>query len=107
MDKLIAKVTKDSKLVASNPDKQYKLETDTLNFTLGAVLFQRDKWEKWQAVRYASKTLTEAEHSYNIWDKEFLGLIFGLTKWWYYVMCTKKPVLAFIDHVNLAYYWHL
>jgi hypothetical protein len=50
--------------------------------------------------------LMETECNYDIWDKEFLGLIFRLTKWQHYLMCTKEPILAFVDHANLAYYQH-
>jgi len=57
-------------------------------------------------VGYVSQTLSAPEQNYDIWDKEFLGLIFGLTKWRHHLMCTKEPVLAFVDHANLAYYRH-
>ena len=90
----------------TKPNKQFELETDALNFTLGAILFQCDEWGKRQAVGYTSRTLSVPEQNYNIWDKEFLGLIFGLTKWQHHLMCTKEPVLAFVDHANLAYYRH-
>jgi hypothetical protein len=82
------------------------METDASNFALGAILFQKDERGKRQAVGFASRMLTATERNYNIWDKEFMGLIFGLTKWQHYLMCTKEPVLAYMDHANLAYYHH-
>src|SRR6267142_2578909 len=106
LDQLIAKVTEDPKIIAPNPDKQFKLETDVSNFALGAILFQCDERGKRRAVGYVSHTLTMPEQNYDIWDKEFLGLIFRLTKWQHHLMCTKEPVLAFVDHANLAYYQH-
>jgi len=43
LDQLIAKVTEDPKIIAPNPDKQFELETNASNFTLGAILFQHNK----------------------------------------------------------------
>jgi hypothetical protein len=106
LDALITHITDDPKLVAPDPEKQYEMETDASNFTLGAILFQKDERGKRQAVSFASRTLTATERNYDIWDKEFMGLIFGLTKWRHYLMCTKEPVLAYVDHANLAYYRH-
>jgi hypothetical protein len=106
LDALITCVTDDPKLVAPDPEKQYEMETDASNFALGAILFQKDERGKRQAVGFASRTLTAMERNYDIWDKEFMGLIFGLTKWQHYPMCTKEPVLAYVDHTNLAYYRH-
>ena len=106
LDKLITKVTDDPELTAPDPTRQFELETDVSNFTLGAVLFQKDDRGKCRAIGYASKTLNAAKRNYDIWDKEFLGLIFGLTKWRHHLICTKELVLAFVDHANLAYYRH-
>ena len=106
LEKLIAKVTEDPVLTIPDLDRQFELETDASNFALGTVLFQKDDRGKWYAIGYASKTLNAAEQNYDIWDKEFLSLIFGLTKWHHHLMCTKEPVLTFVDHANLAYYRH-
>jgi hypothetical protein len=106
LDTLITHVTNDPKLVAPDLEKQYEMETDASNFALGAILFQKDEQGKRQAVGFASCTLTATERNYDIWDKEFMRLIFGLNKWRHYLMCTKEPVLAYVDHANLAYYCH-
>lgn len=106
LDKLIVKVTEDPKLITPDPEKQYELEMDMSNFASGVVLFQWDEWGKRWAVGYGLKMLMETECNYDIWDKEFLGLIFRLTKWQHYLMCTKELILAFVDHANLAYYQH-
>ena len=74
-------MTEDPKIITPNPDNQFELETDASNFTLGAILFQCDEQGKRRAVGYASHTLSAPKRNYDIWDKEFLGLIFGLTKW--------------------------
>jgi len=54
-------VTEDPKIIAPNLDKQFELETDALNFALGAILFQCDERGKRRAVGYASYTLLVPE----------------------------------------------
>jgi len=61
--------------------KPFELETDASAYAIGAALFQKDERGKRKAIGYASKTLTETERNYDVWDQEFLGLIFGLTYW--------------------------
>jgi hypothetical protein len=99
-------VTQDPILITPNKDKPFKLKTDASAYTIGAALFQKDERGKWQAIGYASKTLNAAERNYNIWDREFLGLIFGLTYWQHLLSRTKLPVKVFVDHANLLHYWH-
>jgi hypothetical protein len=55
------------------------LETDASAYAIGAVLFQKDERGKQHAIGYTFKTLNGAERNYDIWDHEFLGLIFRLT----------------------------
>src|SRR5712672_2423577 len=73
---------------------------------MGAALFQKDERGKRMAIGYTSKTLNTAERNYDIWDWEFLGLIFGLTYWRHLLMGTKHPVQVFIDHTNFLHYRH-
>jgi hypothetical protein len=70
------------------------------------ALFQKDERGKRKAIGYASKTLIAVERHYDIWDREFLGLIFGLTHWRHLLSGTKHPVKVFVDHANLVHYWH-
>jgi RNase H-like domain found in reverse transcriptase len=65
--------------MAPNKKEPFKLESNALSYIIGAALFQRDKREKRKAIEYASETLNEAKKNYNIWNQEFLGLIFKLT----------------------------
>jgi hypothetical protein len=79
LDALIKQVDQDPILTASDRDEPFELETDASAYAIGAVLFQKDERGKQCAIGYAFKTLNSAERNYNIWDREFLGLIFGLT----------------------------
>ncbi len=106
LEQLIQDVIKDPVLTAPDPDKPFELETNALAYTVGAVLFQCDQYGKRKALRYTSKTLNAAKRNYNVWDREFLALIFGLTYWHHLLSRTKHPVQVFVDHANLLYYRH-
>ena len=106
LDALIKQVATDPILMAPNENEPFKLETDASAYAIGAAFFQKDKQGKRRAVRYASKTLNSAERNYNIWDREFLGLIFGLTYWRHLLSGMKQPVKVFVDHANLLHYRH-
>ena len=64
-------------LTAPDEKEPFELETDASAYAVGAALFQKDERGKRCAIGYASKTLNSAERNYDIWDREFLGLIFG------------------------------
>jgi len=106
LNALIKQITEDPVLVAPNSDEPFELETDASAYAVGAVLFQKDERGKRRAIGYASKTLNSAERNYDIWDREFLGLIFGLTYWRHLLSGTRHPVKVFVDHANLLHYRH-
>jgi hypothetical protein len=106
LDGLISQVTQDPVLVAPNGHEPFELETDASAYAIGAALFQKDERGKRRAVGYASRTLTAAERNYDIWDREFLGVIFGLTYWRHLLSGTKHPIKVFTDHANLLHYRH-
>jgi RNase H-like domain found in reverse transcriptase len=106
LDTLITQVCKDPELNVADWDQPFELEVNTSQYALGAVLFQQDEWDKWHAVGYASWTLNEAECNYDIWDREFMALVFGLEQWKLLLAHTDIPVKVFLDHANLAYYHH-
>ena len=106
LNNLIYQITKDPILLLADETKPFELEIDASNYGLGAALFQKNKCRKRHTIGYASRTLNKAERNYNIWDKEFLGLIFGLTSWRHLLSDAQHPVQAFVDHANLLHYQH-
>ena len=104
LDTLIRKVTTAPMLRC--PKKQYFLEVDTLAFTLGAVLFQKDKVRKRCNVAYFLKALMPPEQNYNVWNREFLAVVAALQNWRHLLIGTQEPVLILMDHTNLQYYRH-
>ena len=59
--------------------KLFILQTDASNFGQGAALMQQHD-EKLYPVAYASKKLEPAETRYSTLEKEYLGIVWGVTK---------------------------
>ena len=53
-----------------------------------------------------SHTLIDTEQNYDVWDKEFMGFVYGLTSWKHLLAGMKTPVQMFVDHANLIHYQH-
>jgi len=62
-------------LVASDLDKEFRVEADASNFATGGVLSIKCKDNKWRPVTYISKSLNETKQNYKIHDKEILAII--------------------------------
>src|SRR5258708_23744909 len=92
--------------MAHDPDKPFELETDAVGYAVGGILFQHDQCGKRKALGYAVKPLKAAKRNYNVWDREFLALIFGLMYWCHLLSGTKHLVQVFVDHANLLHYRH-
>ena len=62
--------------VESSHDPLYrdKVEVDASNYAMGAVLMQRDEKNILHPVAFFSKSMNEAQHNYDIYNKELLGL---------------------------------
>ena len=61
-------VTTEPILTHPDPTKQYTLEVDASGFALGAVLSQRGSDGKFHPISYYSRTLTEAERNYDVYN---------------------------------------
>ncbi len=89
-------------------DRQFELEVDASQFTLGAILWQQDpaNKKKLQAVGYFSSTLNPAERNYKIHDRELLAVIHALQHWSHLLRGTPLDLLIIIwtDHKNLTYW---
>ena len=63
-----------------NPNKEYKLETDTSDKAMGAVLRIKTE-EGFKPVAYKSRMLTSSEQNYSIHNKELFKIIHAPKKW--------------------------
>ncbi len=87
---------------------QFELEVDASQYTLGAILWQRDPAmpKKLHAVGYYSGTLSLAKMNYKIHDCELLVVIHTLCHWSHLLQGTPldRPVKIWIDYKNLTYW---
>jgi len=106
LDTLINIVMSEPVLKCPNPEKPFKLKVDALAFMIGAILFQCDESRKRQEIGYYSKALNETEQNYDIWDWEFMSVIFRLRNWQHLLVGSPHQVTVFTDNANLQYYQH-
>jgi hypothetical protein len=86
-----------------NHDDPYRVEADSSEGALGAILSQK-QGEYWKPVSYISKALTETERNYEIYDKELYAIIFALAQWRHYLMSAQHVIEILTDHQNLTYF---
>ena len=55
-------------------------------------------------VDFLSKTFSEAERNYEIYDREILGVIRALEEWRHYIQGSGHTTIVYMDHQNLTYF---
>ena len=98
------RVTTDPILIYPDPTKQYTLEVDASGFTLGAVLSQKGSDNKLHPISYYSRTLSEAEQNYDIYNRELLAMVEGLDHNRPLLAGTQLPIIIKTDHLNLTHW---
>jgi hypothetical protein len=92
-------------LLIPDPDKPFRIECDSSDYAIGAVLTQKEeKSKKWLPVAYLSRSLDSAERNYPIQEKELLALISALRKWRHYIFGYEVQVST--DHQSLVSYFN-
>jgi len=79
-------LTKPPVLVASTSGKPFLLYVKAMDYSLGALLAQKDDDGHEQAIYYLSRTLIGAESRYNLIEKECLALVFAIQKTRHYLV---------------------
>ena len=90
-------------LALPNEVDPFKVEVDTSGYALGGVLSQFQNG-KWHPVAFISRTMSEAELNYEIYDKELLAIMYAMEQWRHYLLGTPKPFEVLTDHKNLEYF---
>jgi len=103
-DKLKEMFTTGPILTHFDDTRPTKLETDTSDFALGAVLSQLCEDEKWNPVAFHSRKFSPAEINYNVHDKEMAAIVAAFKEWAYMLMSVDDPILVYTDHKNLEYF---
>ena len=98
------KVTSAPILVQPDVSRPFKLETDASEFATGAVLSQLCDDGKWRPTGYLSKSLSDTERNYEIYDKELLSVVRALEEWRHLLEGATHTVDIYNDHRNLTYF---
>nr|GEZ29552.1 hypothetical protein [Tanacetum cinerariifolium] len=88
------KLTEAPILVASDWDMPFELMCDASDFSIGAVLGQRQD-KHFRPIHYASKTMTEAEYNYTTTKKEMLAVVYAFEKFRSYLIMNKSIEFTF------------
>ena len=93
-------ISKAPSLKLADWDKEFHIETDASDVSVGAVLFQVGEKGQQFPLAYHSKTLNDTERRWSATDKEMYGIISALRKWTPY--CSGSVVFH-TDHQPLKY----
>jgi len=80
------------------------IETDALDFAIGAVLSQRDKEGRLHPVAFHSRKFQPAEINYKIHNKELLAIVDAFKHWRRYCEGATHQIQVLSDHQNLEYF---
>ncbi|GJF00978.1 RNase H-like domain-containing protein [Phanerochaete sordida] len=82
-----------------------RIETDVSGYATGGVIAQLNPNDKlWHSIAFRSQTMSTAERSYEIWDREMLPIIKALNDWCQFLEGLPKPFDILTDHQNLQYW---
>jgi len=62
-------------LASLDLNKEFRVETDALNYAMGEVLSMKCSDELWRPVAFISKLLSNTKRNYEIHDKEILAVV--------------------------------
>jgi RNase H-like domain found in reverse transcriptase/Reverse transcriptase (RNA-dependent DNA polymerase) len=91
-------------LMMPDHSKPFQIESDASKYASGAVLTQTDINGDRHPVAFLSKTFTDMEHRYEIYDRELLGIVRALKEWRHYIQGSGHTTLIHTDHQNLTYF---
>jgi len=85
-------------------DKEFRIEADASNYATGGVLSMKCSNELWRLVAFISKSLSDTERNYEIYNKEMLVVVRCLEAWRYFLKGTVVKFEIWTDHKNLEYF---
>ena len=71
---------------------------------MGAVLLQRQPDRMKKPINFMSKTFNQAQRNYDIFDREFLAMLWGLQHSRPLLVGSPHKVIVRTDHKNLRYW---
>ncbi|GJV42676.1 reverse transcriptase domain-containing protein [Tanacetum coccineum] len=87
-------------IVSPNCNLPFELMCDTIDFTVGAILGQKDG-KNFHPIYFISKTLNPAQQKYTITKKELMAIVFAFDRFRSYLILSKTIVHT--DHSSLKH----
>lgn len=84
--------------------RPFELECDASLYATGGVLCQQDSDSYSHLVVYISKSLTETEWNYDIYDRELLAIVRAFEEFHKYFYGAPYLIRILTDHQNLTYF---
>ena len=103
-DALKQQITSSPTLAHPNMEEQFELEVDASGSAMGAVLLQRQPDGTKKPINFMSKTFNQAQRNYDIFDREFLAMLWGLQHSRPLLVGSPHKVIVRTDHKNLRYW---
>jgi len=94
---------KEPVLRASDWNKPFIMKTDASGYALGAVIAQEHE-DGVHPIAFHLQSLLDTEKNYDAYDKEMLGIIYGLKMGRKFFLGAQEPVRIQTDHKNLQYF---
>jgi RNase H-like domain found in reverse transcriptase/Reverse transcriptase (RNA-dependent DNA polymerase)/Integrase zinc binding domain/Integrase core domain len=91
-------------LMMPDHSKPFQIESDASKYASGAVLTQMDINGDRHLMAFLSKTFTDTERRYEIYDRELLRIVQALKECWHYIQGSGHTTLMHTDHRNLTYF---
>ncbi len=76
------------------------VHTDASDYAIGVVISQTAEF---RPVAYASRRLSDAEVNYDIFDKEFLAVVYAFRQFRHWLIGSPHTTTVFTDHANLQF----
>src|SRR5258708_3738508 len=103
-DALKKAVTSAPVLTFPSQSGHFCLKCDTSNFATGAVLSQAQADGTHQPITFMSKGFSDAEHNYQIHNKEMLAIMCALDEWCHSLEGMMEKFEILMDHWDLTYF---
>lgn len=88
-------------LILPNVNKEFIIHTDASSFAIGSVLSQIGEDNELHPIGYASRRLKEPEVNYSVYDKELLGIVWGINNFRHYLF--GRRFTLFCDQQSLSH----
>jgi RNase H-like domain found in reverse transcriptase len=95
---------KEPVLLMPDQSKPFQIKSDASKVATGTVLTQLNLNGDQHPIAFLSKTFSETERKYKIYDRELLGIIQALKEWRHYIQGSGHTTIVYSNHKNLTYF---